>query len=191
MNKRNNYLTGIVSFFLVLFMLLAPNKAYSQQSDMDQLSLSAGASIGHAPTLKFGEFDDSGSIVGVSGDLQYQNFIGQLDFIYVISETVGSEYFTSGMGFFGSLGYKFVASEKVHIPLMATGGASIIEYQAFNSYKDVSPQVGVTIAPHYLLNQGTSIYGAFRYMKGFKGSEESTAIDVMGITVGLRFTLLQ
>lgn len=94
------------------------------------------------------------------------------------------------MGFFGSLGYKYEASEKVHIPIMATGGASIIEYKAFNTYKDVSPQVGFTIAPYYMLNPSTSVYGAFRYMHGFKGSEESSAIDVMGVTVGLRFTLL-
>lgn len=189
MNNQNSFLKETISLILILFLFVT-NQVNAQQSGKEELSLSIGASVGYAPTLAFGEFDDSGAIAGLSGDLQYQSIIGQLDFIYVISETVDSEYFTSGMGFFGSLGYKYVASERVHIPIMATGGASIIEYQAFGSYKDVSPQVGFTIAPYYVLNQATSIYGAFRYMHGFKGSEESTAIDVMGITVGLRFTLL-
>ncbi|MCG2589678.1 hypothetical protein [Rhodohalobacter sulfatireducens] len=183
----------IMQYMMILamtFLIYVPNGYAQHLNYSDQLSLSVGASVGYAPVLSFGDYDDSGTTVGIFGDLQYQNFIGQLDFIYVVSETVGSENFSSGMGFFGSLGYKYIAAEKVHIPLMATGGASIIEYQAFSTYKDVSPQVGLTIAPHYILNPGTSIYGAFRYMHGFKGSEESSAIDVMGITVGLRFTLL-
>lgn len=190
MNTRNRYFKETVSVLLLLFIFSTANQAYSQQSNTEQLSLSFGVSAGYAPIITFGEVDDSGAIVGFSGDLQYQNIIGQFDFVYVISETVSSENFSSGMGFFGSLGYKFEASDKFHIPIMATGGASIIEYQAFNSYKDVSPQIGVTLSPYYMLNQGMSVYGSFRYMKGFKGSEESEPINVMGITVGLRFTLL-
>jgi hypothetical protein len=88
------------------------------------------------------------------------------------------------------LGYKIEASDKIHIPLMATGGASIIEYDAFGQYKDVSPQVGFTLAPYYMINASTSVYSNVRYMKGFKGSEESDPIDLLGVTVGLRFTLL-
>lgn len=182
----------LFQFSIIMALLFALNIQIgnAQQQTSENLSLSIGASMGYAPTLTFGEMDDSGAIVGLSGDLQYQNIIGQLDFVYVISETVSSEYFTSGMGFFGSLGYKYEASEQFHIPIMATGGASIIEYTVFSSYKDVSPQIGVTIAPYYMLNDQTSVYSTFRYMKGFKGSEESEAIDVMGISVGMRFTLV-
>lgn len=164
--------------------------SYAQQNSSEPLSLSIGASVGYAPVLTFGNLEDSGAVIGLSGDLQYQNIIGQLDFVYVISETVSSDFFTSGIGFFGSLGYKIVANENVHIPVMLTGGASIIEYRAFDTFKDVSPQIGITLSPYYMLNEQMSVFAAFRYMKGFKGSESSDPIDVMGLTVGLRFTLL-
>lgn len=105
---------------LVMTVLIYVPSCYAQQfNNSEQLSLSVGASVGYAPVLSFGDYDDSGTTVGIFGDLQYQNFIGQLDFIYVISETVGSKNFSSGMGFFDSLGYKYIAAEKVHIPIMA------------------------------------------------------------------------
>lgn len=175
---------------IVLLCIIYVPGTYAQQTGSEQLSLSVGISAGYVPMLSFGETEDSGAAIGLSADLQYQSVIGQIDFVYILSETVSSEYFTSGMGFFGSLGYKYEASEQFHIPIMATGGASIIEYTVFNSYKDVSPQIGFTLAPYYMLNDQTSIYGTFRYMKGFKGSEESEAIDVMGISLGVRFKLV-
>jgi hypothetical protein len=190
MKKLNTHLkanvTVLVSFMLILFA----GSAYAQQSDSEELSLSIGAAAGVVPVLTFGNVEDSGAAIGVSGDLQYQNIVGQLDFVYILSESVGNDNFTSGMGFFGSLGYKIEASDKIHIPIMATGGASIIEYEAFGQYKDVSPQVGFTLAPYYMVNERTSVYSNIRYMKGFKGSEESDPIDLLGVTVGLRFTLL-
>lgn len=179
-----------IILLMLLFIIYVPHTNAQQQNSTEQLSLSIGATAGYAPILTFGESEDSGAIIGLSGDLQYQNIIGQLDFVYVISETVSSEYFTRGMGFFGSLGYKFVVSDDLHIPVMATGGASIIEYLAFDAYKDVSPQVGFTLSPYYMLNDEISVYGTVRYMHGFKGSDESDPIDVMGITAGLRFILL-
>lgn len=179
-----------IILLILLFIIYVPHTNAQQQNSSEQLSLSIGASTGYAPILTFGESEDSGAIIGLSGDLQYQNIIGQLDFVYVISETADSEYFTSGMGFFGSLGYKIVATDEIHIPIMLTGGASIIEYLAFDSYKDISPQIGFTLAPYYMLNASTSVYGTIRYMNGFKGSDESEPVDVMGITAGLRFTLV-
>lgn len=185
-----NKISFPIFIILPLVFILNVQISHAQQQTSEQLSLSIGASAGYAPILSFGNNEDSGAIIGLSGDLQYQNIIGQLDFVYVLSETVSSEYFTSGMGFFGSLGYKVVATDNIHIPIMLTGGASIIEYRAFGPNKDVSPQIGFTLAPYYTLNESTSVYGTLRYMKGFKGSDESEPIDVVGITVGLRFTLL-
>ena len=185
-------MTRYFRFSNIFLVLLFTNVSISiaQQNNTEQLSLSIGASAGYAPILSFGNNEDSGAIIGFSGDLQYQNIIGQLDFVYVLSETFSNEFFSSGMSFFGSLGYKVVATDEVHIPVMLTGGVSIIEYLAFDSYKDVSPQIGFTLAPYYMLNENMSVYGSVRYMKGFKGSDESEAIDVMGVSVGLRFTLL-
>lgn len=188
-NKFN--ISALFTGFLFFFLTIVTNPVNAQQQNPEQLSLSLGASAGYAPTLTFGDYEDSGGIIGLSGDLQYQNIIGQLDFVYVLSETVGNDFFMSGIGFFGSLGYKYVASDRVHIPIMVTGGASIIEYGAGSTtFKDVSPQIGFTLAPYYMLNENTSVYGSIRYMNGFKGSDESEPIDVFGITVGLRFTLL-
>lgn len=190
MKKRNIHIKVITILMISVLPMLFAGSVYAQQSGSEELSLSVGASAGFVPVLTFGNVEESGAAIGVSGDLQYQNIVGQLDFVYILSESVGSDNFTSGMGFFGSLGYKIEASDKIHIPLMATGGASIIEYDAFGQYKDVSPQVGFTLAPYYMINASTSVYSNVRYMKGFKGSEESDPIDLLGVTVGIRFTLL-
>lgn len=190
MKKNITLIKTITIFMISVLPVLFAGSAYAQQSESEQLSLSIGASAGIIPVLTFGNVEDSGAAVGLSGDLQYQNIVGQLDFVYILSESVGNDNFTSGMGFFGSLGYKIEASDKIHIPVMGTGGASIIEYDAFGSFKDVSPQVGFTLAPYYMINESTSVYSNVRYMKGFKGSEESDPIDLFGVTIGLRFTLL-
>jgi len=190
MKKSNIHIKAITIFVISLLPALLSSSAFAQNSNSEQLSLSVGASAGVVPVLTFGNVEDSGAAIGISGDLQYQNIVGQLDFVYLLAESVGSDNFTSGMGFFGSLGYKIEASDKIHIPVMATGGASIIEYEAFGSYKDVSPQVGITLAPYYMMNERTSVYSNIRYMKGFKGSEDSDSIDLFGVTIGLRFTLL-
>jgi hypothetical protein len=190
MKKSNTLIKTIAIFMISLLPVLFSHSAYAQNSNSEELSLSIGASAGVVPVLTYGNTEDSGAAIGISGDLQYQNIAGQLDFVYIPSDSVGNDNFTSGMGFFGSLGYIIEASDKIHIPVMATGGASIIEYNAFGQYKDVSPQAGFTLAPYYMVNERTSVYSNIRYMKGFKGSEESEAIDLLGLTVGLRFTLL-
>jgi hypothetical protein len=185
MNRRSFQLS--ILFIMVLFFYVP--FSYSQQNSTESLTLSIGASAGYAPVLTYGNIEDSGAIIGLSGDLQYQNIIGQIDFLYVLPETVNSDDFISGMGFFGSLGYKIIVNENVHIPLMLTGGASIIEYGSVNDFYDVSPQFGITLSPNYLLNEKMSVFGAFRYMKGFKGSAQSDPIDLASITIGLRYTL--
>jgi hypothetical protein len=185
MNRRSIQL----SILLILVLFIYVPLSYSQQNSTESLSLSIGASAGYAPVLTFGNIEDSGAILGLSGDLQYQNIIGQLDLVYVIPETVSSESLTSGLGFFGSLGYKIIANENLHIPVMLTGGASIIRYSVFNEFYDVSPQFGLTLSPYYMLNEKMSVFGAFRYMKGFKGSAQSDPIDVASVSIGLRFTL--
>ena len=190
MKKLNTHIKVITIFLISVLPMLFSASAYAQESNSEELSLSVGASAGVFPVLTFGNTEDSGAAIAISGDLQYQNIVGQLDFFNILSEAVGNDNFTSGMGFFGSLGYKVEAHDKIHIPIMATGGAFIIEYEAFGSYKDVSTQVGFTLAPYYVMNERTSVYSNIRYLKGFKGSEESDPIDLVGVIIGLRFTLL-
>jgi hypothetical protein len=185
MNRRTFQLSTLLIITLFFYVPLG----YSQQNSTESLSLSIGASAGYAPVLTFGNIEDSGAILGLSGDLQYQSFIGQLDFVYVLPETVSSESLTSGMGFFGSLGYKITASEYLHIPVMLTGGASMIRYSVFNDFYDVSPQFGITLSPYYLLKDNISVFGAFRYLKGFEGSAQSEPIDLASISIGLRLSL--
>ncbi len=187
MNRQTFQLSILLS--IGLFIFVAPGKA--QEIRTQSLSLSIGVSAGYAPVLTFGNIEDSGAILGFSGDLQYQNIVGQFDFVYVLPETVSSESLTSGMGFFGSLGYKIIANENLHIPVMLTGGASIIRYSVFNEFYDVSPQFGLTLSPYYMLNEKMSVFGAFRYMKGFKGSAQSDPIDLASVSIGLRFMLFK
>jgi len=183
---------------LLFFLLGTPHAARAQQQAPQPLSLSIGVAAGYVPILKYGPEKSSGAAFGVFGDLRHNNIIGQLDFTSIVSGTVSNEAFDSGYGFFGSIGYDAEVSNKMHVPLMLTGGASIIGYSSYaiysgeklSSYKDVSPQFGFTVAPYYMLNGKTSLYGALRYMKGSRGSDSSEPIDLLGIAVGIRAWIL-
>lgn len=191
------HLTALLAGSLLL-LAITPHVARAQQQAAEPLALSIGAAVGYVPTLKYGREESSGAAFGVFGGLKHDKVIGQLDFTSILPGTVSNEGFDSGYGFFGSIGYDAEVSDKVHVPLMLTGGASIIGYSSYTifsgektgSYKDVSPQFGFTVAPYYTLNEKTSLYGALRYMKGSKGSDESEPIDLLGIAVGIRAWVL-
>ena len=159
--------------WLLFFSLGTPHTAHAQQQAPEPLSLSVGAAAGYVPVLKYGAEKNSGAAFGVFGALQHKNVIGQLDFTSIVAGTVSNDSFDSGYGFFGSIGYDAEVSGNMHVPLMLTGGASIIGYSSYaiysgeklSSYKDVSPQFGFTVAPYYILNEKTSLYSAVRYMK--------------------------
>ncbi|TVR20031.1 MAG: hypothetical protein EA391_00030, partial [Balneolaceae bacterium] len=139
----------------------------------------------------YGIREDTGSLINLFGDLRRRQIIGQLQFSYVMSETIGDLNFDEGYGFFGSLGYIVSINEHIEIPFMLTGGTSVIKYSAVGSnlFSDVSTQLGVTISPFYQLNYQFSIYSAFRYLKGFDSENRNDAIDLMDISLGLRVTL--
>mgnify|MGYP006273530787 CR=1 FL=1 len=186
----NNTKTGLLYSFLAAFFFIAcwvPPATAQLQSNKIELSL--GASLGLAPALTYGNSEDSGALLNLFGDLRYQNVLGKLQFTYVLANTLENESFSNGYGFFGALGYALPVNDRIEVPLMAIGGASIISYNAQGNFKDVSPQVGFAITPLYRINESLSLYTSLRYLKGFKGSEDSDPIDVMDLTVGIRITL--
>jgi len=176
-----------------IFCLIISVGTYSEAMAQQQrsTSISIGASISYAPILTYGIDEDTGSLINLFGDLRFGQIIGQLQFSYALSETIGDLNFDSGYGFFGSLGYIVSINEHVEIPFMLTGGASYITYSGIgsNSFYDVSTQIGVTISPFYKLNDQFSIYSAFRYLKGMDTDNREDAIDLMDLSLGLRVTL--
>jgi len=196
--RSTRFSTSAVLTGLLFFLLGAPHTAHAQQQAPEPLALSIGAAVGYVPTLKYGAERSSGAAFGVFGDLKHNNVIGQLDFTSILPGTVSNKAFDSGYGFFGSIGYDAEVSNRMHVPIMLSGGASIIAYSSYaiysgqktGSYKDVSPQFGFTVAPYYTLNRKTSLYGALRYLKGSKGSDSSEPIDLLGIAVGIRAWIL-
>ncbi|MDR9366529.1 MAG: hypothetical protein RI575_14430 [Balneolaceae bacterium] len=56
----------IMQYMMILamtFIIYVPNGYAQHLNNSDQLSLSVGASVGYAPVLSFGDYDDSGTIV--------------------------------------------------------------------------------------------------------------------------------
>lgn len=165
-----------------------------QAQDKD-LELSLGASYGIAPNVTYGNSDDAGSLVSVFGDLQYQNIIGQIQFASALAGTFEEGNFESGSSLHGSIGYVVDIVENFKLPIMVSGGAAFIKYNnsfgggSGNAFNDVSPQVGVTIAPYYQFTPNISVQGSARYFKGFKGSVDSEPIDLTHISIGLRITI--
>lgn len=188
MNRQLFQLSIILT--MLLFIVYIPD-SYAQQQNREEFSLSIGASAGYAPMLTWGKAEDSGTLFQVFGDLQYHKMTGQLQYTYVIAESIDNiSLIDAAYGFHGSLGYNAVVSDELHIPLMLTGGASIIEYTAIDTWEDVSPQIGVTITPYYKVNDLISIIGAFRYLKGFPSGDRGKKIDLMDVSVGVRLTFL-
>lgn len=180
-----------LSIILTLLYLIYTPVSNAQQNSTEQFSLSIGASAGYAPMLTWGKTEGSGTLFQVFGDLQYHKMIGQLQFTYVIAESIDDlSLVDAAYGYHGSLGYKAVVSDELHIPFMLTGGASVIEYTAFDTWEDVSPQIGATITPYYKVNDLISIIGAFRYLKGFPSGDRGKSIDLMNVSVGVRLTIL-
>lgn len=189
----NFFQNGIIkTVLLVLAFGLGISKMQAQDND---LKLSLGAAYGIAPNVTYGNSEDAGSLVSVFGDLQYQNIIGQIQFASALAGTFEEGNFESGSSLHGSIGYVVDIVENFKLPIMVSGGAAFIKYNnsfgggSGNAFNDVSPQVGVTVAPYYQFTPNISVQGSARYFKGFKGSVDSEPIDLTHISIGLRFTI--
>ncbi len=157
MKKLNTHIKAITIFIISALPMLFTGSAYAQQSDSEELSLSIDASYGSFSVLTYGNDEGFEADTMITVDLRYQTFMGQLDLIYILPESVDNPFLMAGMGFFSSLGYRVEVLDKIHIPVMGTGGASIKECDAYGLYKDVSPQVGFTLAPYYMFNESLSL----------------------------------
>lgn len=189
----NFFQNGIIkTVLLVLAFGLGSSNLQAQDND---LKLSLGAAYGIAPNVTYGNSEDAGSLVSVFGDLQYQNIIGQIQFASALAGTFEEGNFESGSSLHGSIGYVVDIVENFKLPIMVSGGAAFIKYNnsfgggSGNAFNDVSPQVGVTVAPYYQFTPNISVQGSARYFKGFKGSVDSEPIDLTHISIGLRFTI--
>ncbi|MBX2875261.1 MAG: porin family protein [Saprospiraceae bacterium] len=178
-----------------LFILALVLSVVNVQGQDNDLKLSLGASYGIAPNVTYGNSEDAGSLVSVFGDLQYQNIIGQLQFASALSSTFKEGNFENGASLHGSIGYVVDITEEFKLPIMIGGGAAFIKYNnsfnggSGNAFNDVSPQVGLTVAPYYQFTDNISVQGSARYFKGFKGSVDSQPIDLTHISIGLRITI--
>ncbi len=192
--KIRNFSGSSVLLVTIIFMLTGMKSNLMAQSG--NWSLSVGGSLGLAPSLSYGSNEASGALLNLFGDLQYNKLIGQLEASFIIPGSVNNKNFNGGYGLYGSLGYNITAAPKLHIPLMLSGGSAVISYNNSyngsqgNNFRDVSPQIGFVVSPYYEVNQIISIQAAFRYMKGFKGSSQSEAIDGSMISLGVRLRLL-
>jgi len=179
----------------ILFVLALVLGTASLQGQDNDLKLSLGAAYGIAPNVTYGNSEDAGSLVSVFGDLQYQNIIGQVQFATALASTFKEGNFENGASLHGSIGYVVDITEQFKLPIMVGGGAAFIKYNnsfnggSGNAFNDVSPQVGLTVAPYYQFTDNISVQGSVRYFKGFKGSVDSQPIDMTHISIGLRFTI--
>jgi hypothetical protein len=164
------------------------------QSDAPVFELSIGGAIGYAPVLTHGNTKNNGAIVGVFGDLQIYKMIGRIQYTSALASTVSNGSFDRGSALHGSIGVNVELTDRLQMPVMLAGGASFLTYTTSifggkgDTFQDVSPQIGIVITPYYLLTDNLALQGGLRYFKGFKGSDESEEINLMDISVGVRYT---
>ncbi|MCB0635945.1 MAG: hypothetical protein KDC54_04985 [Lewinella sp.] len=193
MHALTNRLT-LISMSLVFALCWLGGHSLSAQRGQE-LQLSLGASLGYA-SVTYGERETAGSVAGLFAELSYGQAIGRLQVTNPLMSTFSDESnLEGGYGVHGSLGYNVFLTEQFHLPLMAVGGVTVLNYNnGFNGstsgseFTDASPQVGLLIAPYYQISPMVSIQGAFRYLKGFVASDESKAINLLDLSLGLRLT---
>lgn len=186
----------ISALFFVMFIV---HDVADAQQPGDDLSFSVGIAGGVAPQFTLGDLEDSGIAIKLFAELQYSKVIGQLSYTSIVGETIGEGVNTLDKSYavHGSLGYVLLASDRLHIPLMATLGGMFIDYTSIsrfgspgNSFFDANWQLGITIAPRYSITDRVSAYGAFRYMQGMVTHDGSVTINLVNAALGLRFTLM-
>jgi len=192
--NQSTFLFFIPKTLIVLALFLIQSSSLQAQDKETDLSISLGASVGYAPALIYGKKESSGGLVSVFGELQYQNIMGRLQFTSALVASFNSSSLEQGSALHGSLGYNVTINDQLKLPLLLTGGATFITYRiglngsSGDSFSDVSPQVGVTVAPYYEITDLVSIQAAFRYLKGFSAGDRSQAIDLTDIALGIRLS---
>lgn len=195
MTPSKNLIKAYVTSFSIVWLLCAWVTVGLQAQDSVNLRLSAAATAGYAPIVTHGSTESSGLVVGVYGELEYGKAIGRLQFTKPLVGTFDENKLDNGESYHGSLGYRLDLTDQFSIGLMASGGATVIHYSTgFNggggdNFTNVSPQVGVVIAPTYQLSQSFSLQAGVRYYKGFEAGDRGRASDLADISVALRFSI--
>lgn len=186
----STFLFFIPKTLIVLALFLIHSSSLQAQDKETDLSISLGASFGYSPALIYGKKESSGGLLSVFGELEYQNIMGRLQFTSALIASFNTNSLEEGSALHGSLGYNVTLTDQVKLPLLLTGGATFITYSGLSgdSFSDVSPQVGVTVAPYYEITDLVSIQAAFRYLKGFSAGDRSQAIDLTDIALGIRLS---
>lgn len=186
----STFLFFIPKALIVLALFLIHSSSLQAQDKETDLSISLGASFGYSPALIYGKKESSGGLLSVFGELEYQNIMGRLQFTSALIASFNTNSLEEGSALHGSLGYNVTLTDQVELPLLLTGGATFITYSGLSgdSFSDVSPQVGVTVAPYYEITDLVSIQAAFRYLKGFSAGDRSQAIDLTDIALGIRLS---
>jgi hypothetical protein len=191
--KRNfsfDFPSHVFTLLLIVCSFLTINLSAQEQVP---IRFSVAASVGYAPQITMGSDNNSGVVVGVYGEMEYGNLIGRLQFTKPSLGTFKEDsYLDGGEAYHGSLGYRLDVNEQFSVAIMASGGATVIHYTVsiFGSrgdqFTNVSPQVGINIAPTYQLTDLLSLQGNLRYYKGFEAGDRGRASDLMDVSVGVR-----
>ncbi|TVR20033.1 MAG: hypothetical protein EA391_00040 [Balneolaceae bacterium] len=190
-----------IGFFAVVLLILTafnPVPLDAQQRS-EVLSLSIGTAGGLAPHFTLGDAKDFGISFIIFGDLQFEQYVGQLSFTSIFGKTIGKDLNTldSAFAIHGSLGYSVIATDRIQVPVMATMGGMFINYTTIsrfgpsgNSFTDGNLQMGISLAPRYSINEQISVYGSLQFLKGIIIAEDSEFINLTNVGVGIRFTLI-
>lgn len=189
-NFRLDVPSHVLTLLLIFCSFLTIDLSAQEQVP---LRFSGAASIGYAPQITMGSNNNSGIVVGLYGEMEYGKAIGRLQFTKPLLGTFEEDSnLDRGEAYHGSLGYRLDINEQFSVALMASGGATVIHYTVsiFGSrgdqFTNISPQVGVIIAPTYRFTEALSIQGNLRYYKGFEAGDRGRASDLMDVSVGVR-----
>lgn len=186
------------SAFRVTFLILLGTVLPLSLSAQGEIGLraSVAASAGYAPIVTQGSRENTGLVVGVYGELEYGKVMGRLQYTKPLLNTFNEDKnLDGGNAYHGSLGYRMDFTDQLFMGLLVSGGATVVQYNnGFNgssgdTFTNVSPQLGVIVAPTYQITDHFSVQGGLRYYKGFKAGDRGQASDLADISIALRFSL--
>ncbi|MEZ4991595.1 MAG: hypothetical protein R2824_14340 [Saprospiraceae bacterium] len=195
MTHSKTDLSSYYASFRVILLLLFCSFLMTDLNAQDKIALrlSLAANVGYAPLVTHGSKENSGIVAGFYGELEYGKIIGRLQYTTPLLTTFNEDNnLDGGTAYHGALGYRLDLSDQFFVGLLVSGGATVVQYNnGFNgssgdTFTNVSPQVGVIIAPAYQISKLLSLQAGLRYYKGFEAGDRGQASDLADISVGIR-----
>lgn len=181
---------------VTLLLICAFSSVDLPAQDNVDFRISVAAAIGYAPLINHGTRENSGLVSGVYGELEYGKLIGRLQYTKPLLNTFKKDNnLDGGNAYHGSLGYRLDVAEKIFVGFLLSGGATVVQYNnGFNgssgdTFTNISPQVGINIAPAYQITDHLSLQAGLRYYKGFKAGDRGRASDLADVSIALRYSL--